>query len=94
MHKRVFTAVFILNTLFQALLTLLLPIGFGLLFSYLAVSYWGFANYTYAIALPLGAILGIYYMIRFILSTMRAIEAIEEEGKKKTYSTGNDNEEK
>ena len=83
---------FILNTLFQALLTLLFPIGLGLLFSYLAVSYWGFAAYTYAVALPLGAVLGIYYMIRFILSTMRALEAIESEREKKTYTAGNNNE--
>ena len=85
---------FILNTLFQALLTLLFPIGLGLLFSYLAVSYWGFAPYTYAIALPLGAVFGIYYMIRFILSTMRALEAIEREREKKTYTVGTNNEEK
>lgn len=94
MHKRIFSAVFILNTLFQALLSLIFPIGVGLLFSYISVSFWSFPSYTYAIAVPLGAILGIYSMIRFILSTMRALEALEAERNKKTYSTGNNNEEK
>ena len=94
MHKRIFSAVFILNTLFQALLTLLFPICAGLLFSYLSVLYLAFPTYTYAIAVPLGAILGIYSMIRFILSTMRALESLESEKEKKTYTVGNNNEEK
>ena len=89
MHRKIFSAVFILNTLLQALITLLFPIGATLLFSYLAVTHLSFSPITYAIAVPLGAIFGIYSMIRFILSAMRAIEAIER-GQKR----GNKDEEK
>ena len=94
MHKRIFSAVFILNTLFQALFTLLFPIGAGLLLSYISVSLWSFPPYTWAIAVPLGAVVGIYSMIRFILATMRALERIEAEKSEKTYGKGNNNEEK
>ena len=93
-HKKVFSIVFLLNTLFQGLLSLIFPIGAALLFSYFAVSFWSFHPVTYAISVPIGAVLGIFSMIRFILSTMRALESLESERDKKTYATGTNNEEK
>ncbi len=95
MHKKIFNAIYVLNVTFQAFFTLAMPIGVMLLLSWLAVDKAGWPSWVYAPAVVFGALFGFYSMIRFVLSAMRSIEAIEKESNEKTNGkAGNNNEKK
>lgn len=68
-----------LNILFQALYTLAMPIGIGALISYLTTKHLGAPRFIWAILLTLGALMGLYSMIKYILSAMRAMEKLDKE---------------
>ena len=65
----------------QSLFSLVTPIGLMLALSYLLATYCGIGGWIYAILVTLGAIVGIYSMISFILHTSSAIEALERQHK-------------
>ena len=67
MHKKIFNALTVLNLIGQALYTLALPIGLGALASYLLTRYAGAPGYIWAILMTVGAIIGFYSMIKFII---------------------------
>ncbi len=79
MYKRHITALYAINIVFQAILTLLMNIGLALLLSYLAVTYWGAEGWIYAPLVILGVLTGLVSMIKFLLSSMRALESLEEQ---------------
>ena len=74
MHKKIFDALTMLNLLGQALYSLALPIGIGALLSYLLTEYASAPDWIWAILLTLGTLTGLYSMIRYILSTLSAME--------------------
>ncbi len=91
--KKFVNAVYVLNITFQAFFNLAMPIGFGLLFSWLSVKYLSAPKWIYAPLTVLGALIGFYTMVKFILSAMAALERLEKETNIKG-KTGNNNEEK
>ena len=74
MHKKIFDALTMLNLLGQALYSLALPIGIGALLSYLLTEYASAPDWIWAILLTLGTLTGLYSMIRYILSSLSAME--------------------
>lgn len=77
MYKRHITALYAVNIMFQAILTLLLNVGLALLVSWLADTYWGAESWIYAPLVILGVLTGLASMIKFVLSSMRALEHLE-----------------
>lgn len=79
MYKKWISATYAVNIIFQSFLSLLMPVGFALLISFLATDRWGAPGWIYAPLVSLATILGFISMIRFILTSMRALERLEEE---------------
>lgn len=77
-----------LNIIIQSFFNLLTPIGLSLLVSWLLVEKAGMAAWIYAVLIILGVIVGFYSMIRFLLSSLAALERLEkqQEQKKKKKS--------
>ena len=79
MYRTFISAFQMLNILFQALYTLALPIGIGALISYLTTRHLGAPRFIWAILLTLGTLMGLYSMIKYVLSALRAMERLEKE---------------
>ena len=91
--KKIVSVTYIINIVSQAFFNLAFPIGLGLLGSYLLVRYASVGAWIYAISVTLGALIGFYSMIKFVLSAMAALERLEREQREK-YHSENRNEEK
>jgi uncharacterized membrane protein YcjF (UPF0283 family) len=79
MYKKWISATYAVNIILQSFLSLLMPVGFALLVSFLATDRWGAPGWIYAPLVSVATILGFISMIRFILTSMRALERLEEE---------------
>ena len=82
MHKKILNALELLNMLFQALYTLALPIGIGALASFLLTKYANAPSFVWAILLTLGVFIGLYSMIKFILTAIKNMEKLEKQREK------------
>ena len=90
MHKKIFNAIELLNTFFQAFYMLALPIGIGALASFLLTKYLSVPSWIWAVLLTIGVLTGLVSMVKFILTTLsgmdkreRQIKLDEEEKKEK-----------
>ena len=90
MYKKLVSALYVLNILSQAIVTLLIPIGFGALLSYLLTKFTSIGPWIWAVLITLGAISGSISMIKFVLSAMAGLERLEKEHNTKEKSV-NDN---
>ena len=75
--KGAYSALYIANVVFQSIFTLLMHIGMGLLLSWLLVSKLELPSWIYAIVIIISVLSGLFSMIRFILSTMKALDNLE-----------------
>ena len=90
--KKLVNAMYVLNIIAQANFDLALPIGFGVLGSWLLVKYASAPGWIYAPLVVIGALIGFYTMIKFVLSAMAALERLEkEQNSKKASGEGNEN---
>ena len=93
MYKKLVSALYVLNIVFQAFYTLALPIGIGALISFLLTKYTSIGGWIWAVLIILGVMTGLVSMVRFILSSMAALERLENQrDDKKTDKTGKNNE--
>ena len=74
MHKKIFSALELLNILFQAFYTLALPIGIGALISFLLTRFLSAPSFVWAIFLIIGVLIGLYSMIKYILTATAGID--------------------
>ena len=79
MYKKIISAAYALNIIFQAFFTLAMPIGFGALFAYLLVSYASMPEWIYAPSIIIGVLMGFYSMIKFVISAMAGLERLEKQ---------------
>jgi len=79
MYRKLVSSLYVLNIVSQAIFTLALPIGLGVLVSYLLTSYAGAPPWVWALLVVFGAMSGLYSMIKFILSAMEGLERLEKE---------------
>ena len=75
--RRTYSFIYVINIVSQAIFTMLMHIGFSLLLSWLLVDKCGAPNWIYAIIIILGVVTGLISMIKFILSTMYALDRLE-----------------
>ena len=89
MYKRIVSALYVINIVFQALFTILVPIALGFGIAWLLVSKASVQSWIYAVLIPLGALCGFYSMIKFVLSAMSALDRMEKQASdEKTNKTG------
>jgi F0F1-type ATP synthase assembly protein I len=93
MYKKFISALYVINIVSQAIFTLLTPIALGFGISWLLVEYAAIPSWIYAVLITLGALIGFYSMIKFVLSAMASLDRLEKSrsASKKTDNTGNNN---
>ncbi len=79
MYKKFINALELLNILFQALYSLVLPIGIGVLFSFLTTRYLGAPKWIWAVLLTVGTLIGLYCMVKYLLSALSGLERLEKQ---------------
>ena len=84
MYRKIVSATYVINIIFQAFLTLLMPAGLCFLVSWLLVSYAGAPTWLYAPLLIVGVMLGLFSMVKFVISAMSALERLEAESQADT----------
>ena len=84
--KKIVSVAYIINIVSQAIFNLAFPIGLGVLGSYLLVRFASVGAWIYALLVTLGALIGFYSMIKFVLSAMAALERLEREQREKYHS--------
>ncbi len=77
------SAVYIINIVIQSFFSLACPMGLGFLIAWLLVSRLEAPTFLYPIFIVLGALVGLYSMVRFILDAMTAVERLERANMKK-----------
>lgn len=79
MYRKFMNALQMLNLLLQSIYTLAFPIGIGALASFLLVEYASAPRWIWAILLTLGVFMGLYSMVKFILSAISGMERQEKQ---------------
>lgn len=87
--NRAYSALYVVNIVFQSIFTLCMHIGIGLLLSWLLVEKFGLPSWLYALIILITAFSGIFSMIRFILSAMKALDNLEKSNKEKRRKNEN-----
>ncbi len=83
MYKKFITPLYVFNITLQSLFSLVAPIALMTGLCYLAVTYLSWPSFLYVIFIVLGVFSGLYSMVCFILSSCRALEALEAQHREK-----------
>lgn len=81
LYRKIVSATYVLNIVFQAFFTLVCPAGLCFLISWLLVRFASAPKWIYAPALIIGVMVGLISMVKFIISAMGALEKLEEQHK-------------
>ena len=81
MHNRLFSFLYGINILGQAIFTLITPAAITFLISWLFVSKVGAPSWLYAILIPIGIIAGLISMVRFVIAATANLERLEKNNK-------------
>ncbi len=76
-YKRIITPTYVINIVFQSIVSLLSPIAIMFLFAWLLDKYTPVGSWIYVVLILLGVFSGLYSMVVFILRASRALEAVE-----------------
>ena len=102
MNKGFIDALYVLNIVAQAIFTLLTPPSLLFFIAWLLVSKLSLPEWIYAVAIILGIFIGLFSMVKFVLSATHNLERLEkarsvtqDSGQKKNnFDSGNNNNEK
>ena len=81
--RRAYSAIYVINIVFQSIFTLFMYIGSSILISWLLVDKLSLPSWIYAPIIILGILSGFFSMIKFILTAMNALDHIEKSNKEK-----------
>ena len=82
-YKKIVSATYIMNIVLQAAVTLVIPAAFFFFIAWLFVTNLSAPTWLYVIAIVLGVLSGFVSMIKFVLSAMKSLEALERANEKK-----------
>ena len=82
MHNKLFSFLYAINIVSQAIFSLLVPVGLMILAAWLMVDRVGAPKFVYAIAIALGFLIGLYSMVRFVITATANLERLENQEKK------------
>ena len=83
MYKKFVGALYVMNIVSQAAITLVSPAALMFLFAWLLVEKCSLPSWIYAIFITLGVLLGFVSMIKFVISASEGLERLERAGKGK-----------
>ena len=89
--KESYSAIYVINIVFQAIFTLFWNIGLALAIGWASVTWLGAPDWIFVPLVIVGVVLGFISMVRFILGAMRALERIEDERRQKMKANGKKN---
>lgn len=89
--KETYSAIYVINIVFQSIFTLLWNIGLALLIGWGSVEWLSAPDWIYVPLIILGVIFGFVSMVRFILTAMKSLDRIESDRRKKIKSNGRKN---
>ena len=84
MYKRFVGAMYVMNIIAQAIVTLLIPAALMLGAAWLFVEKCGAPRWLYAVLITVGMISGFVSMIRFVIRASEGLERMERERNTKT----------
>ena len=93
MHKKLFSVLYAVNIISQAIFTLLIPLALGFGLAWLLVKSLDAPEWLYAVFIPLGVITGLVSMVKFAISASESLERLEKQ-RNNSKKTGNTNDEK
>ena len=79
MYKRFVGAMYVMNIIAQAIVTLLIPAALMFFISWLFVAKCGAPEWLYAVLITLGIISGFISMIRFVIRASEGLERMEQQ---------------
>lgn len=79
MRGQAVSFLYVLNIIMQALFSLVFTVAIFFGIAYLLVELAGLPSFLYAILILVGVVSGIYSMVKFILSSMAAVDRLERE---------------
>lgn len=82
MRSKLFGVLYAMNIIMQALFDLAAPAALLFFIAWMLVKRVGAPEWIYAIAIPVGIIIGLYSMVRFIISATTALSRLEEQNKR------------
>jgi hypothetical protein len=82
MHNKLFSFLYAINIVSQAIFSLLVPVGLMILAAWLMVDRVGAPKFVYAIAIVLGFLIGLYSMVRFVMTATANLERLENQDNK------------
>jgi membrane protein implicated in regulation of membrane protease activity len=89
MYKNFVGALYVVNIVFQCILTLLFPAALMFFAAWLFISKLGAPVWLYAILVPIGFVWGLISMIKFAIAASEGLERLEKQAKGKNQ--GGDN---
>lgn len=81
MQNKLFSVMYAINIVVQAVFTLLTPVALMFCIALLFVKRAGAPEWLYAILIPLGVIAGLLSMVKFTISATAGLERLEKETK-------------
>lgn len=82
-YQNLITPLYVINIVFQALITLLSPVAILFFFAWLLVTKLAVGSWIYVVFIMIGVFSGLYSMVVFIINASRALEAIEKQNSDK-----------
>lgn len=82
-YNKLITPVYVINIIFQSILSLLSPIALMFFVAWLLVTKLSVGTWAYVVFIMIGVFSGLYSMVVFILNACRALETIEKQSSKK-----------
>ena len=92
MQNKLFSVMYAINIVAQAIFNLLTPAALMFFISWLFVKKAGAPEWIYAIAIPLGIIAGLFSMVKFVIAASSNLERLEKQGKNNEKTGHNKNE--
>ncbi len=92
MHKKLFSVLYAINIISQAIFTLLLPAALGFCLSWLFVAKLGAPRWLYAVLITVGVITGLVSMVKFSIAAAEGLERLDKQNKNSNKTGHNKNE--
>ncbi len=88
MYGKFVSALYALNIILQAIITLLSPAALMFGLAWLLIAKCGAPEWLYAVLIPIGVLAGLISMVRFVIGASEGLERLEKEREANKRSNG------
>lgn len=79
MYKKIVNSVYLINIIIQSFVSLLFPIAVAIIAAWYLAEQRSVGKWIYVVLILFGVFIGLFSMVKFILSSMSAFERLEKE---------------